>query len=315
MPPPDSTFARIVCVDKTGLLPSGVEELKQYSRRRIICFEDAPADDAEIIRRIEGADCVLVSWDTQIREAVLRASPNLKYVGMCCSLYDDASANVDLAVARELGITVRGIRNYGDVGLVEFIFAELISLYKGLRKHQWGTEQEELTGKRLGIIGLGTTGEMVARTAACFGMHARYHSRTRKIDLETNELQYASLDALLEWADVISIHVPKRTKILDADAFARIGPRTILINTSLGPTFDIDSFQTWIDQPGNFAIMDADGVGDYRRAFATHERAILSDKVGGWTAQAKQRLTCKVLDNIREFLSDSKAQSGGQHDR
>jgi lactate dehydrogenase-like 2-hydroxyacid dehydrogenase len=79
---------------------------------------------------------VLVSWNTQIRAGVLRASPRLAYVGMCCSLYDERSANVDIEAARDLGITVRGVRDYGDEGVVEFIFAELIGLFKGIGQHQ-----------------------------------------------------------------------------------------------------------------------------------------------------------------------------------
>jgi lactate dehydrogenase-like 2-hydroxyacid dehydrogenase len=61
---------------------------------------------------------------------------------MCCSLYDERSANVDVKAAGEQGITVHGIRDYGDEGLVEFIFAELTYLFKGLGRHQWKTEPE-----------------------------------------------------------------------------------------------------------------------------------------------------------------------------
>ena len=167
---PPARFEQVVCVDQTGLTAQGLEELQRLSRRQIIQFADRPTSDSELITRLSSADCVLVSWNTHIGADVLRALPRLRYVGMCCSLYDERSANVDIPTARELGIAVRGIRDYGDEGVVEFIFGQLIYLLKGLGAHQWKEEPEELFGKKLGILGFGTTGQMVARTAQHFGM-------------------------------------------------------------------------------------------------------------------------------------------------
>jgi phosphoglycerate dehydrogenase-like enzyme len=296
-------FQKIVCVDQVGLLGWGMEELQTLSAARVVGYSDLPANDSQTIARISDADCVLVSWSTQIGADVLRSSPRLAYVGMCCSLYDEQSANVDIKAARELGITVRGVRDYGDEGVVEFIFAELIYLLKGLGAHQWRAAPEELNGKNLGIVGFGRTGQLVARTAEHFGMNVRYHSRTRKPHLESATLQYSEADALLAWADIISIHVPRNTQVLDAERFSRIRPGTVLINTSLGPTFEIDSFMRWIAQGANYAIIDADGVGRHRNEYLLHPRIILSDKVAGWTEQARHRLTRKVLDNIKDFLA------------
>jgi len=89
---------------------------------------------------------------------------------MCCSLYDQKSANVDIEAARKLGIDVKGVRDYGDEGTVEFIFAQLIYLFKGLGKNQWGSEVTELKNKSVGIIGFGTLGQMVGKIAVHFGM-------------------------------------------------------------------------------------------------------------------------------------------------
>ena len=76
---------------------------------------------------------------------------------------------MDIEAARNLGIEVKGVRDYGDEGTVEFIFAELISLFKGLGEHKWRNEATELKNKSIGIVGLGTLGRMVAKTAIhCF---------------------------------------------------------------------------------------------------------------------------------------------------
>jgi phosphoglycerate dehydrogenase-like enzyme len=124
-------------------------------------------------------------------------------------------------------------------------------------------------------------------------------------DIESETLQYAALEALVSWGDVISIHVPKNTRVLDAASFSLIRPGTVLINTSLGPTFEITSFLRWIERGENYAIVDADGVGRYRNEFLQHPKIILSDKVAGWTEQARERLTRKVLENIKAYLMEN----------
>ncbi len=83
-----SQFRQIVCLDQVGLTGSGIAELQSLSRAEVTRHSTAPASDVEILDRIKDADCVLVSWDTQIGASVLRSSPQLAYVGMCCSLYD-----------------------------------------------------------------------------------------------------------------------------------------------------------------------------------------------------------------------------------
>lgn len=59
--------------------------------------------------------------------------PNLRYIGMCCSLYEEKSANVDIAAAREKGIVVTGVKDYGDEGVVEYVISELVRYLHGLR--------------------------------------------------------------------------------------------------------------------------------------------------------------------------------------
>lgn len=223
---------------------------------------------------------------------------------MCCSLYDASSANVDIKAAQSQKIAVRGVRDYGDEGVVEFIIAQLISLYKGLGKYQWGNEPTEMTGKNLGIIGFGTTGQMVAKAARSFGMQVWYYSRTRRQELENEEVRYVTLDELLTVADVVTTHLPKRTYLLGVGELDRMKSGSILVNTSLGPTFDTTAFCDWIEQGRNYAIFDADGASGYAEIFSKYPNVIISDKVAGWTVEARGRLTEKVMANIRDFLSE-----------
>ena len=295
-------FQQIVIIDKTGLRPWALERLQAYSHKPIRIFEDIPASEDEAARRIAGADCVFVSWSTQLTAKVLGNAPDLKYVGMCCSLYDKNSANVDIDFAEQNGITVKGVRDYGDEGLVEFIVSELIRLLKGIGKHQWRSEPVELTGRKVGIIGLGTTGNMLADRLQAFGAQVFYFSRTRKPAAENRGIAYLPLNELLGTSEIVSLHLPKYTNLLSDDEFASFGNGKILINTSLGLTFDKAAFERWISTPSNYAILDGDGVGAFKQEFDGFANIISTEVVAGWTREAQERLSRKVLDNLAEFM-------------
>jgi lactate dehydrogenase-like 2-hydroxyacid dehydrogenase len=121
-------FKKIVCIDKTKLKPWAIEELQEHSEEKITNYTDYPKSQEEVIDRIGDAEVVFVSWHTKLDEEVIKQCPNLQYIGMCCSLYDDESANVAVNFARDRGITVTGIRDYGDPGVVEFIISELVRI-------------------------------------------------------------------------------------------------------------------------------------------------------------------------------------------
>ncbi|MBZ9635470.1 hypothetical protein [Clostridium sp. FP1] len=95
---------------------------------------------------------MLVSWNTQIDKEVIGKCIQIKYIGMCGGLYNENPANVDIKTARENNIEVRGVRDYGDEGLVEFIISELIRLVKGLGECQWKDESMELTQKKINVL-------------------------------------------------------------------------------------------------------------------------------------------------------------------
>ena len=103
-----------------------------------------------------------MSYTSSISREVLENCPKLHYIGLCCSLYSPESANVDMQAAKELGITVTGVREYGDNGVVEFVLYEIIGLFHGYGKHIFESYAKEMTGVTIGIIGLGDTGRKIA---------------------------------------------------------------------------------------------------------------------------------------------------------
>ena len=300
------TFQKITLIDSCGLTSPILEQIAQLSIAPITIYNDFPATDDEILQRIGDSDCILVSWHTKVNAEVIQASPKLKYIGMCCSLYDEKAANVDIVQARLQNIVVKGVRDYGDDGTLEFIFAELIYLMKGLGNLQWQSETRELRGKTMGIIGMGTLGTMVARTARHFGMEVFYFNRSRKYELEEEGFGFLPLNELMARCDVISLHLPKNSIVLTEPEFSIKKANSILVNTSIGLTFDKEAFLDWISKDtSSFAIFDRVAVGEHFEELSKYTNIILSERSSGFTMEAKSRLSEKVLDNIQSFLSEN----------
>lgn len=295
-------FRKIVAIEPVSLVKEAEEELRTYAEEAVF-YGDIPADDEEIVRRIGDADGVLVSYTSRIGREVLERCPQVRYVGMCCSLYSEASANVDIAYAREHGITVLGIRDYGDRGVVEFVLCELVRILHGYDRPMWRELPLEITGLKTGIIGLGVSGAMIADALKFMGADVRYYSRTRKEDREAAGLRYQPLDRLLQECDVVFTCLNKNVILLDDEAFAQLGNGKILFNTSIGPGHDVKALERWLNAGGNTFVCDTVGaLGD--PALAKNPAVICPGVSAGRTAQAFELLSKKVLDNIRTFLGE-----------
>jgi phosphoglycerate dehydrogenase-like enzyme len=298
-------FNKISIIDNCGITSPELEKISLLSQEPISIFYDFPETETQIIERIGDSDCVLVSWQTRISDEILKKTKSLKFIGMCCSLYDENSANVDIAAAKMMGIVVKGVKDYGDEGTIEFIFAQLIYLIKGLGKYQWKSEPTELTNKSIGIIGLGTLGQMVAKTAIHFGMNVFYYNRNRKYEFEKQGVSYLPLSELLASCDIVTTHLPRNTILLTDHEFRFKKKNSVLINTSLGLTFEKDAFLNWIsNDKTSFAILDADGVGNFESEFSKYENIVITNQFAGFTLEAKKRLSEKVLANLTSYLSE-----------
>lgn len=298
-------FNKIVYVDKTGLVNKAQLAMSNLSKKSIIEVTSDASSEEETVERIGDADCALVSWRTPITKSVIEKCPNLKYIGMCCSLIDENSSNVDVSFARSKGIEVKGVRDYGDEGVIEYIFSEIIKLAKGLNGQLWKDEPIEITGRTIGIIGMGATGIMLAKAAMAFNMKVLYFSRTRKPEIETPNIQYVALPTLLKKCEILSTHLPRNTQILGKEEFAQLGNGKIFINTSLGFTFDLNALNNWIQHKNNFALFDGDNH-KLLKGKQLHKNILSTPIVSGWTKEAKERLSHKVIENIQTYFTSRK---------
>lgn len=293
-------FKKLVAIEPVSLIPSAEEELNSFAEE-VVMYEDVPADEAEIVRRIADADAVLLSYTFALTASILEQCPAVKYIGMCCSLYSPESANVDIRYAQAHGITVTGIRDYGDEGVVEYVVSELVRLLHGFGQEAWEEMPREITGLKVGIVGLGKSGGMIADAMKFFGAEVSYFARSEKPAAAAKGYRFLPLGDLLEWSEVIFCCLNKNTVLLHEEEFARLGNHKVLFNTGLSPAWAEEPFLQWLEQAGNLCYCDTVGALGGSRLLG-HPRVRCMEVSTGRTSQAFVRLSEKVLANIKGYL-------------
>ena len=262
-------------------------------------YPDIPANDDEIIARIGDADAVLLSYTSRINRYVLECCSNVKYIGMCCSFYSPESANVDIRYANERGITVTGIRDYGDEGVVEYVVSELVRCLHGFGQEPWEELPREITGLKVGIVGLGKSGGMIADALKFFGADISYYARSEKEAATAKGYRFLQLRELLAESEVICCCLNKNTILLHEEEFKQMGNRKILFNTGLSPAWDEAAFTEWLEGD-NLCFCDTIGaLGGEQLLNHPHVRCMQVST--GRTRQAFDRLSAKVLANLSEY--------------
>ena len=203
-------FQKLVAIEPVSLVPSAEKALYSFAGQ-VVMYPDIPASDDEIIARIGDADAVLLSYTSRINRYVLECCPNVKYIGMCCSLYSPESANVDIRYANERGIVVTGIRDYGDEGVVEYVISELVRCLHGFEQEAWDDIPREITGMKVGIVGLGKSGGMIADALNFLGADIAYYARSEKKEAAAKGYRFMPLNELLAQSEVVICCLNKNT--------------------------------------------------------------------------------------------------------
>lgn len=299
-------FDKIVAIEPISLITSAEEQLNSFAKE-VIMHQDIPANNNEICKRIGDADAVLLSFTTTLTKEVLQQCKNLKYIGMCCSLYSPENANVDINFANEQGITVTGIRDYGDEGVVEYVISELVRCMHGFGANPDGTQRkpwngipEEITGLNCGIVGLGKLGGMIADALSFFGANIQYFARSEKEEASKKGYKFAPLNDLLDKSDVIICALNKNTVLLHHKEFESLGNRKILFNVGLSTAWDEHPFEQWLNNDNNLCLCDSlAALGNENLLDKSNVRCMHVS--AGRTRQAFDRLSEKVIKNLSEY--------------
>ena len=288
-------FKKLVAIEPVSLIPSAEKKLQDFAKE-VIMYDDIPSGDEEVARRIGDADAVLLSYTSRIGRAALEKCPNVRYIGMCCSLYSPESANVDICYANERGIVVTGIRDYGDEGVVEYVISELVRCLHGFEQEAWDDIPREITGMKVGIVGLGKSGGMIADALKFFGADVAYFARSEKEAARGKGYRFLPLGELLSQSEAVFCCLNKNTVLLHEAEFGQLGNKKMLFNTGLSPAWDEAPFMKWLEGD-NLCFCDTAGaLGDSHLLNHPHVRCMQVST--GRTRQAFDRLSERVLANL-----------------
>ena len=300
-------FKKLVGIEPLELIPSANKKLESYAET-LILHEDQPESAEEIVKRIGDADGVLVSHRSTIGKDILEQCPNIKYIGMCCSLYSPESANVDIHYANARGIEVKGVRDYGDEGVVEYVVSELVRCLHGFGttpdgqpRQPWSGIPREITGLKAGIVGLGKSGGMIADALHFFGAEISYFARSEKEWAKDKGYQFLPLKEVMAKNEVVITCLNKNTVLLHEAEFEAFGNGKILFNTGLSPSWDVEPFEKWLQNKDNAMYSDTlIALGEKR--FLDYPNVNCLHVSSGRTQQAFRRLSGKVLANLDAYF-------------
>lgn len=291
-------FKKLVAIEPVSLIPSAEKKLHAFAKE-VVLHTNIPEDSDEIAARIGDADAVLLSYTSQLRKDALEKCPNLKYIGMCNSLYSPESANVDILYANSRGITVTGIRDYGDEGVVEYVVSELVRCFHGFDQEPWDGMPREITGLKAGIVGLGKSGGMIADALHFFGADICYFARSEKEEAKKKGYQFLPLNQLLSESEVICCCLNRNTVLLHEEQFEKMGNRKILFNTGLSPAWDEKPFLQWLEGDNLCFCDTVDALGGVH--LLNYPKVRCMNVSTGRTRQAFDRLSEKVLQNLTDY--------------
>ncbi|MBN1619326.1 D-glycerate dehydrogenase, partial [candidate division WOR-3 bacterium] len=213
--------------------------------------DDRPITGEELKSKIKGRTALLCLLTDKIGKDIIEASDSLKIIANYAVGYD----NIDLAVASERRILITNTPDVLTDATADLTLALMLAVVRripeadrfarsGLFKG-WSPELfigGDLSGKALGIVGLGRIGQAVAKRSAGFGMKINYYSRTRNNGFEKEfGARFLGIDELVGESDVITLHAPLTSEtrhIIDRKRLHSMKKTAYLVNTSRGPLID-----------------------------------------------------------------------------
>lgn len=276
--------------------------------------EDRPMERADLLEAVAGADGFLSMITDAVDAELMDRSPRLRVVSNMAVGYN----NIDVAAATARGIVVTNTPGILTEATAELAFALVLAsarrvadLDRRTRAGEWTCWapllflSREVSGKTLGVIGLGRIGKAVARRAKAFGMKVLYHNRACLDAGEERELgvEYAELDELLKRADFVSLHVPlsgETRHLIGRRELGIMKPTSYLINTSRGPVVDETALVAALQEKR----IEGAGLDVYENepiltpGLTALDNVVLMPHVGSATVETRMKMARMAADNL-----------------
>ncbi len=294
-----------------------------------------------IVERCKDAEAILTN-KVIITAEVMDSLPQLKYIGVLATGYNV----VDIEAARERGIIVTNIPAYSTDSVVQMTFAHILNITNRIGHYArqnstglgtkdnnegestkdnnegestgrwsqsddfcyWDTPLIELSGKTLGIVGLGNIGMKVARIGQQFGMDTFALTSKNRADLPDG-IQKTTLEGLLSVSDILTLHCPLNEQthhIINADTLTKMKHGAILINTGRGPLVDEQAVAEAL-RSGQLAGYGTDVLSTEPptadNPILSAPNAFVTPHIAWATPEARTRLMKTAAENIEAFIA------------
>ncbi|MEK0165478.1 D-glycerate dehydrogenase [Phaeobacter sp. JH20_36] len=281
--------------------------------------DDTPMTRAELATAMKDADVLVPTVTDTIDAALLaQAGERLKLIAN----YGAGVDHIDVATARQRGVLVSNTPGVLTDDTADMAMALIMAVTRripeGLAIMQKGDWQGwsptallggRLAGRRLGILGMGSIGQAVAKRAAAFGMQVHYHNRRRlrpEIEERFEATYWESLDQMVARMDVLSINCPSTPStfhLMNARRLKLMKPDAVIVNTSRGEVIDEHALTRML-RSGEIAGAGLDVYEhgtDINPRLRELENVVLLPHMGSATLEGRLEMGEKVLLNIKTF--------------
>ncbi len=280
--------------------------------------EDDPPPAGVLRDAASRSEGILVNISDRVDAELLEGSPRLRIVSQMAVGYD----NIDVASATRRGVLVTNTPGVVTEPTADMTFALLLAQArrlpegeKAIRRSEWGEWKpwfllgRDLTGKTLGIVGLGSVGMAVARRALGFGMRVVYNSRRRKPEAEAAlGLEWRELPALLAESDYVSLHVALNDEtrgMIGAPELAQMKRDAVLINAARGGVVD----QAALVQALSHGVIGGAGLDVFENEPLSADdpligldNVVVAPHLGSATVETRARMSDLAVDNLLAFF-------------
>lgn len=293
-------------------VPAHLQQMAQTFPDFDVVYAPEP-DQAETAIAEHGArvQCVCTVGASGLTAVQMQRMPKLSLVCAMGAGYE----NIDVAYAKAHGIAVGNGAGTNDecvadhaMGLLIAAVRGMIKLDKATRAGIWRSAMPlpaNVSGKRLGIVGLGTIGAKIAKRAAAFDMPIGYHNRKPREGV--THQYFDDLLALAAWADVLLVATPggAGTKhLVNAEVLSALGDKGVLVNIARGSVVDTQALAAAL-RAGELA---GAGLDVYEseplppQELIELDSVVLTPHVGGWSPEAVQNSVDRFIANMRNHL-------------
>lgn len=318
--PPHPPAARKPLVIVSRKLPDVIETRMMELFQTRLNLDDHPMTREELAAAMAEADVLVPTVTDRIDAALIaEAGPRLKLIAN----FGNGVDHIDLRAAGERGIIVTNTPGVLTEDTADMAMALILAVARRLtegerlvRAGRWsgwaptlllGTR---LTGKRLGIIGMGRIGQALARRAKGFGLSIHYHNRKPvhpEVEQELEATYWDSLDQMLSRVDIVSINCPRTPAtfhLLNARRLQLLKPTAIIVNTSRGQAVDEATLAKMLQRReiagAGLDVFEHEPSIDPK--LLKLDNVVLLPHIGSATYEGRVDMGEKVLVNVKSFI-------------